>query len=95
MRRGQLATLLGVGLVACATTPEPRPVRLDPSNPDAPLGARVAPLEAFAGGPRDLDAPLLPPSPEADAPEHEEHEHEHDDHGDPVPPEEGHEDHGP
>lgn len=81
MRRSSVAIWLVPGFLACAGTPEPRPVLLDPSNPDAPPAERIE-LEAFASGPRSLDEPLLPDLP----PEEEEHHHHEE-------PHEGHEHH--
>ena len=76
MPRRPLAILLGSGLLACLSTPEPRPAALDPSNPDAPGGSPIPPLEAFATGPQGLDDTLLPPAPAM----HEEGEHDHGEH---------------
>lgn len=88
MQKGRLAVVLGIALLACMSTPEPRPARLDPSNPAAPPASPLPPFEAFSTGPQGIDEPLLPP--EADEPV----EHHHD-HGPASPEDEHRHDHGP
>ena len=95
MRRRTLALLLSHLLIACASTPEPRPVALDPSNPEAPRAPSVAPLEAFASGPQGLNEPLLPPAESQAQPGGQSPAHGHEGHGSPnagtnEPTSEGH-----
>lgn len=82
-KRGHLlVVLLGHALVACASTPEPRPAGVDPSNPEAPVASAIPPLEAFASGPQTIDESLLPPAEDSErAPPAESHER----HGSPAP----------
>lgn len=98
MRRRHLAVLFSLAVLACATTPEPRPVDLDPSNPEAPRAPPLEPLEAFATGPQGLDEPLLPPvevqgPPEGEPPAHGHEGHEEHDGHQGHQRQEGHEQH--
>lgn len=85
MRRHQLALLLSHLLIACASTPEPRPAALDPSNPEAPRAPSIAPLEAFTTGPQGLHEPLLPPPKDHAQPGEESPAQGHEGHESPSP----------